>query len=257
MSASDLHIGLVQFDVSWERPDLNMQRVESLVGDQSNFDLLLLPEMWSSGFSMAPETASEPVGGPALQWMLEKAEQWQTAIAGSIAVKDGASYYNRFYCTWPDGQTAQYDKKHLFSYGKEDQHYSPGQNRIQLEVKGWKIRPIICYDLRFPVWCRNQDGYDLLVVVANWPVPRIQHWDALLMARAIENQCFVAAVNRIGTDANGLEYSGHSSVYAMNGLLGIRMQTKEEVGRLSLDKNELITYRNQFRFLQDQDTFTI
>lgn len=257
MSAPNLNIGLVQFDVTWERPDINIKRIESLVGDQRNFDLLLLPEMWSSGFSMTPETASEPAGGPALQWMLQKAKEWETAIAGSVAVKDGSNNYNRFYCAWLDGQTASYDKKHLFSYGKEDQHYTPGQNRVQLEVKGWKIRPIICYDLRFPVWCRNQDNYDLLVVVANWPIPRIHHWDALLMARAIENQCFVAGVNRIGSDANNLEYNGHSAIYAMNGLAGLQMENKEGVGRLSLDKNELISYRNQFRFLQDRDTFTI
>lgn len=257
MSTSKLNIGLVQFDVSWERPDLNMQHIESLVADHHDFDLLLLPEMWSSGFTMTPETASEPDQGPALEWMVLKAKQWDTAIAGSISVSDGISYFNRFYCAWPDGHIVHYDKKHLFSYGKEDEHYTPGQTRVQLEIKGWKIRPIICYDLRFPVWCRNNDNYDLLVVVANWPIPRIHHWDTLLRARAIENQCFVAAVNRIGEDATGLQYNGHSSIYTMNGLDGLIMDDNEAVGRLSLDKNELISYRNQFRFLQDKDTFTI
>lgn len=257
MSSALLNIGLVQFDVSWERPDLNMQRIESLIADQVGFDLLLLPEMWSSGFTMTPETASEPAQGPALQWMVQKARQWDTAIAGSISVSDGPAYFNRFYCAWPDGRIAHYDKKHLFSFGKEDQHYTPGQTQVQLDIKGWKIRPIICYDLRFPVWCRNNDNYDMLLVVANWPIPRIHHWDALLRARAIENQCFVVAINRIGEDATGLQYNGHSSIYAMNGLDSLVMDDKESVGRLSLDKNELISYRNQFRFLQDRDTFTL
>ena len=256
MSSTILNIGLVQFDISWERPDQNMQRIESMMEGQQNIDLLLLPEMWSTGFTMEPQTVSEPAPGPCLQWMLQMAREWNTAIGGSISVRDGSQYFNRWYCTWPDGSIAQYDKKHLFSYGKEDMHYTPGHTQVLMEIKGWKIRPIICYDLRFPVWCRNTDGYDLLAVVANWPIPRIHHWDALLRARAIENQCFVTAVNRIGRDENGLEYNGHSSIYDMSGSQLLLMENKEGIGRLSLDKNELSTYRHQFRFLQDRDTFT-
>lgn len=234
-----------------------MSCIEKLLGQSSDLDLVLLPEMWSTGFTMQPEKVAEPAPGTALQWMTNQARVRNTAIAGSISVAEGALYFNRWYCAFADGQIVQYDKKHLFSYGGEDQHYTAGSTKAFIEIKGWKIMPIICYDLRFPAWCRNTDSYDLMMVVANWPVARIHHWDALLKARAIENQSYVAAVNRIGTDANGLQYNGHSSVYDMNGQEILSLGEKEGVGFLALEKQKLIAYRDQFRFLQDRDPFTL
>lgn len=257
MPASLLNIGLVQFDIAWESPGENMRRIEILLGQSSDLDLVILPEMWSTGFTMQPEKVAEPTTGTALQWMTTQAKERNTAIAGSISVSDGTLYFNRWYCAFPDGQLVQYDKKHLFSYGGEDQHYTAGSTKAFIEINGWKIMPIICYDLRFPAWCRNIDSYDLMMVVANWPVARIHHWDALLKARAIENQSYVAAVNRIGSDANGLQYNGHSSVFDMNGQEILSLGEKEGIGLLVLDKQNLIAYRNQFRFLQDRDSFTL
>lgn len=256
MPASFLNIGLVQFDIAWENPGENMRRIEKLLAQSSDLDLVILPEMWSTGFTMQPERVAEPTSGTALQWMATQARERNTAIAGSISVVEGAFYFNRWFCTFPDGRIAQYDKKHLFSYGKEDQHYTAGNTKTYIEIKGWKIMPIICYDLRFPAWCRNTDSYDLMIVVANWPVARIHHWDALLKARAIENQSYVAAVNRIGKDANGLQYSGHSSVFDMNGQTILTLGEIEGFEKLPLDKQLLTAYREQFRFLQDRDPFT-
>ncbi|MEO6133297.1 MAG: nitrilase-related carbon-nitrogen hydrolase, partial [Saprospiraceae bacterium] len=156
-----------------------------------------------------------------------------------------------------DGSMIQYDKHHLFSYGTEDQFYTPGSTSQVFEILGWKIKPFICYDLRFPVWCRNTEGYDLMVVSANWPAPRIHHWDALLRARAIENQAYVAAVNRIGTDGNDLTYPGHSSIYDMNGIALLELQDREGIEVYQLEKSVLTSYRDHFRFLQDRDNFNI
>ncbi len=257
MSASLLNIGLVQFDIAWENPGENVRRIEKLLGQSSDLDLVILPEMWSTGFTMQPEKVAEPTTGTALQWMTTQAKERNTAITGSISVSDGILYFNRWYCAFPDGRIVQYDKKHLFSHGGEDQHYTAGSTKTFIEINGWKIMPIICYDLRFPAWCRNTDSYDLMMVVANWPSARIHHWDALLKARAIENQSYVAAVNRIGTDGNGLQYNGHSSVFDMNGQEILSLGEKESIGLLALDKQKLIAYRDQFRFLQDRDPFTL
>ncbi len=257
MSSPNLHIGLVQFDILWEKPDANIHRIEQLLNSQEKLDLFLLPEMWSTGFTMRPENVAETLNGTAHQWMIQQAIKMNTPIAGSISVKEGSQYYNRWYCAYPDGKLTQYDKKHLFSYGKEHLHYTPGHSKAIFEINGWRIMPIICYDLRFPVWCRNTDSYDLMVVVANWPTPRIHHWDSLLKARAIENQSYVAAVNRIGEDGNGLAFNGHSSIYDMNGQQLLNLGEKEEVGTLILNKEILTSYREQYRFLQDRDPFSI
>jgi len=257
MTSSLIHVGLVQFDIAWERPGENMQRIETLLGQTEGLDLVILPEMWSTGFSMRPESVAESAPGQALSWMMTQANQRNAAITGSISVAEGNRFFNRWYCAYPDGRTTQYDKKHLFSFGKEDLHYTAGHHNIQIEIKGWKIRPVICYDLRFPVWCRNTDDYDMLMVVANWPVARIHHWDALLRARAIENQAFVTAVNRIGTDGNNLNYNGHSAIYDMNGSSVLSPGEEEGVLTAVLDKADLTSFRQQFRFLQDRDHFIL
>lgn len=255
--AASFRIGLAQYDIAWENRDANLMHVQSLLNFEEHVDLLVLPEMWTTGFSMRPEVVAEGPDGDALKWMLDHSHKLNLVIAGSIPVEDNGKYYNRWYCVHPNGHIDQYDKRHLFSYGKEDLHYSPGNERIVIEIKGWRIMPIICYDLRFPAWCRNNLDYDLMIVVANWPTPRIHHWDILLRARAIENQCYIAAVNRIGSDANGLHYPGHSGIIDMNGSPLLEMKDKEGVGIMDLDKELLLQYRNHFRFLQDRDDFKI
>jgi len=255
MANPTLHLGIIQFDITWEDPAANMAYLDQLIPRASGLDLILLPEMWSTGFSMRPETIAERVPGPALQWMIATSGRTQAAITGSLAVADQGHYFNRWYGVFPDGQWVSYDKKHLFSYGKEDQHYTSGHQQPLMEWKGWRIRPIVCYDLRFPVWVRNTQDYDLLVVAANWPATRIHHWDTLLRARAIENQCFVAAVNRVGTDGNGLIYNGHSAVYDMNGMELLHGSDSTGLSTTRIDKAALEAYREQFRFLQDRDRF--
>jgi omega-amidase len=257
MASSILTVGLVQFDISWENPRENMKRIEQLISDNSSFDLLLLPEMWSTGFTMQPEKVAEDINGPALQWMREQATKRNTCIGGSVSVSEKQKYFNRWYCAYPDGRIAFYDKKHLFSYGSENEHYASGEKSIVIEIKGWRIMPIVCYDLRFPVWCRNKDGYDLLIVAANWPTARIHHWDALIKARSIENQAYVAAVNRIGRDATGLEYNGHSQILDMTGQELLSLGVIEGVKSIILDKEKLVTYRQQYPFLKDMDNFSL
>ncbi len=257
MSASLLKIGLAQFDIAWENPETNILHLQELMQWADHADFILLPEMWSTGFTMNPSKHAEHHPGPALQWMIEQAQNLNVVLGGSIAVEENGSFFNRWYGVYPDGHLVSYDKRHLFSYGKEDHHYTSGHSRIVMDIKGWKIMPIICYDLRFPVWCRNNNGYDLMVVVANWPTPRIHHWDALLKARAIENQSYVAAVNRIGNDGNGLHYPGHSSIYDMNGSTLLDLKDKEGVAVFELDKTALTNYREHFRFLPDQDAFKL
>lgn len=256
MVSNTLKIGLVQFAIAWEQPEENMDRIENMLADHTAFDLLLLPEMWSTGFTMQPERVAEDGNGPALTWMLEQSKSRNTVIGGSVSVKEGEHYFNRWYCVYPDGRTEYYDKKHLFSYGGENLHYSPGKGNIVLDIKGWRVMPIICYDLRFPAWCRNRQDYDLLVVAANWPIPRIHHWDTLIKARAIENQSYVAAVNRIGVDPTGLKYNGHSTVIDMKGQEVLSMDVKEGVESIILDKQSLATYREQYPF-QDMDNISL
>ena len=260
--ASSLRIGLAQYDTAWEDPLANIQILEHLLQGDHEFDLFVLPEMWSTGFTMQTaakaETADDADGSRiAFNWMKRKSAELQMHIAGSVAVKDGDQYYNRFYCVSPSGEFHRYDKRHLFSYGKEDHHYAPGHQQLTFQLGDWKIRAIVCYDLRFPVWCRNNDDYDILLVVANWPEPRIHHWDALLKARAIENQCYVVGVNRVGTDGNQLVYPGHSTVYDMNGQPRLEMASRVGIEKVTLEKEQLTHFRTQYRFLQDRDQFSL
>ena len=252
---SSLRITLAQFNTAWEDPSANINQLDLLLKNKSNPGLIILPEMWSAGFTMNTTFAEDEKEGVALTWMKKKAAALNTFIAGSISVKADNHFYNRFICAGPNGEIFQYDKKHLFSYGKENNHYSPGNKQLTFSIQDWKIRAIVCYDLRFPVWSRNNDDYDVLLVVANWPQVRIHHWDALLRARAIENQCYVAAVNRIGTDGNHLIYNGHSVVYDMNGQLLLDLEDKEGIGSVTLNKDILTQFRQQYRFLQDRDAF--
>ena len=251
-----LHIGLVQPDLAWENPAANQLKVESLLQGHNDLNLVVLPEMWSTGFTMNTAN-SEPAQGPSFLHMQAMAAAHNAYVCGSISVRDGDQYYNRFYAVAPDGSYHHYDKRHLFSYGKEDKHYTAGTEKLIFQVGEWRIRAVVCYDLRFPAWCRNLEDVDILLIVANWPQARIHHWDALLRARAIENQCFVVAVNRVGTDGNQLLYPGHSSVYDMDGQQRLFMDNREGFDNIALDREELIQYRNHYRFLQDRDRFSI
>jgi len=232
-------------------------------------ELIVLPEMFSTGFSMKKESLAETMDGPSVEWMRKTASKKGAILTGSIIVRedlDGAqAFYNRLIWMLPSGEYGFYDKRHLFAYGKENQHFSAGKKRLIASVNGWKVNLLICYDLRFPVWSRqtqlsdsrSDPEYDLMVVVANWPFVRNHAWKTLLQARAIENQCYVIGVNRTGTDGNGLQYTGESMIV---GPLGdpIKILTGEEdIFSHTLDREKLEEVRSKFPFWRDADTFFI
>jgi predicted amidohydrolase len=253
MKTSPLRLRLLQVPLAWESPAANIEAAGDLMPDPGSCDLVVLPEMWSTGFTMRPGDAAEPDRGPAWQWMADVAQRTGSVICGSLAVAEDGRFYNRFHAVGPQGPLAQYDKKHLFTYSGEDKSYTAGTARVTFTLNGWRIMPVICYDIRFPAWCRNTMDYDVLLVVANWPAARIHHWDALLRARAIENQCYVVAVNRTGTDGNGLAYPGHTAVYDMNGEAVLFAGDGEGAFDAALDADALAAFRTRFPFLADRD----
>ena len=254
----NLNIALLQVDLFWENIKKNLKLFEEKIESvNAEVDLFILPEMFSTGFSMNAEKLAESANGPTLKWMQRVASEKNAAITGSIIVKEKDEYFNRLYFVFPDSTFKKYDKHHTFTLAKEHETYSAGNERLQVEYKGWKICPLICYDLRFPVWARNTEDYDLLIYVANWPKPRILAWDVLLQARAIENMSYCAGVNRTGLDGNNHEYTGHSAVYDS---LGKPLFDQEEAAFakvLTLDKKQLLDTRKKFKFLQDRDKFTL
>ncbi len=253
-----LRITTVQAPLEWEQPQANRAAFEKWLAPLAGqTDLVVLPEMWTSGFTMQPEKVAEPMDGPSIAWMHAQAARLDAAIAGSLVIEEASRYYNRLIWMPPDGQMQWYDKRHLFSLAGEHKAYTPGTRRLVLEWRGWRICPLICYDLRFPVWSRNTEDFDLLLYVANWPEPRRMHWRQLLVARAIENQCFVAGVNRVGMDANGHKYSGDTSIIDYRGEVEYHVEGVEDVFTLSLDRASMWHYRQQFNFLADRDRFTI
>jgi len=197
-----MNITLIQADLVWNDPAANRNRFEREIFAVGETDLVVLPEMFPTGFCTRPREAAEPDGGPTLAWMRRTARKKGAALAGSVAVEQDGRYFNRFYFVRPDGATVHYDKRHLFTYGGEHKEYTGGDRRVIAEYKGWRILLQVCYDLRFPVWSRNRDDYDMILYVASWPTPRVEAWSALLKARAIENVCYVAGVNRVGDDPN-------------------------------------------------------
>ena len=260
----DLAISLIQADLYWEEVDANLAMFEEKIWEiDEHTDLIVLPEMFTTGFSMnAPELA-EPPGGKTFKWMRQMAAQKKAAITGSFIVKEAGQYFNRLYFVYPDGSSEQYDKRHLFTPADEHKTYQPGAQRSVIEYKGWKIHTMICYDLRFPVWARSQkkDGasyeYDLLLYVANWPDTRISAWDALLKARAIENLSYSVGVNRIGRDAFPKDYPGHSAVYRFDGKEMVFSEEKVETITTILVAKDLIEYRDRFAFQEDADSFNL
>lgn len=251
----DLTITLIQSELQWEKIQPNLDHFDARIDtvDQET-DLIILPEMLSTGFSMQAEELAEEMDGAAVTWMRKKATATGTVITGSVMIWEEGRFYNRLIWARPDGTMETYDKKHLFRYAGEEKVYTPGDRRLTVELNGWKIRPFICYDLRFPMWTRNlNNAYDMAVYVANWPERRSMHWRTLLRARAIENQAFVAAVNRVGRDGNGIEYSGDSAVIDPLGNV-LFEETKDPcltTHRLSMET--LTNYRQQFPAWKDAD----
>lgn len=252
-----MKITLIQTDLLWNDPAGNRARFEQKIAEAGSADLIVLPEMFSTGFCTQPRLAAEPLGGETLPWMKRIAQKTDCALAGSVAVEENGNYFNRFYFVKPDGSVSQYDKRHLFTYGGEHKEFTAGDKRVIVEYKGWRILLQICYDLRFPVWSRNRNDYDLALYTANWPTSRVDAWSALLRARAIENLCYVAGINRTGTDPN-CSYCGKSA------LLDFKGQTLEDVepGKeallsAELDADALRDFRKNFPALQDADRFSL
>ncbi len=254
---ADFRLTLVQPNLVWENPDANFKKISALLADKPKTDLILLPEMFPTGFSMNPAQNFEEDHGPALRYMQELAAEHNAAVSGSVIVKEGENYYNRLYFVWPEGRYRHYDKRHLFSYAGEEKVYNAGEQHLLVEHRGWKLMPLICYDLRFPVWCRNTAAVDLQFYVANWPERRATAWKSLLKARAIENMCVVAGLNRVGADANEVEHSGDSMVFDELGEPLLELSPSvEECATVVLDQEKLRKSRERFRFLDDRDHFT-
>jgi predicted amidohydrolase len=254
----DLRISVVQTSLHWENREANLEMFSDKIDAiKEETDLILLPEMFSTSFSMSAEKLAETMDGEVIQWMKETSAKKNAVVCGSLMMKDGGKFYNRLIWMQPDGNLQYYDKRHLFGLGEEHNHYSSGNKKILVELKGWKILPLVCYDLRFPVWARNVDHYDLLLYVANWPERRVNAWKTLLEARAIENQCYVAGVNRVGNDGHGIHHTGESSVIDPRGEILWRETERECIHTCTLSYHHLNHIRESLPFLKDADQFEI
>jgi len=231
---------------------------EKILSISKPTEVVVLPEMFSTGFSMRPEKLAETMEGETLRWMKRMASAKAIVLTGSVIIEENNQYFNRLVWMLPNGDVGYYDKRHLFAYADEDQHYSAGSKRLIASVNGWKINLLVCYDLRFPVWSRqDQARYDVLIYVANWPERRIRAWKTLLQARAIENQCYVVGVNRVGEDGNGIHYSGESMVVDASGETLYQNKDEEDIFTVALDSSDLETIRRKFPFWKDADKFNI
>lgn len=259
MIENQLKIALIQTDLVWERPIENRRNLANKIENiQDAVDVVILPEMFTTGFTMNADKVSENMNGETVSWMKRLAEEKNTSIMGSLVISENDQFYNRLVFVEPNGKIQHYDKRHTFTLAGEDKVYSAGKEKLIINFKGWKICPLICYDLRFPVWSRNTANYDVLVYVANWPKPRIDAWDALLKARAIENMAYCIGVNRVGKDGLDIEYVGHSAIYDV---LGNKMSdlhnVEEAIEIVTLEKRHIESYRNKLKFLEDRDEFII
>lgn len=252
-----LKITLVQTALEWENPKANRDRIEEIIHSiQESTNLVILPEMFTTGFTMNAAPFAETMDGKTVQWMLDLASKKNIAITGSLIIREKDNFYNRLLFVTPNGEIKTYDKKHLFTLANEQDTYTPGTEKLIVEYKGWRICPMICYDLRFPVWSRNVEGYDVLLYVANWPQIRTKAWDVLLQARAIENVAYCIGVNRVGVDGKGFEYVGHSRVFdAIGTPLFKDKNESQSLINMTLNKERLIALRKKFQFLKDSDSF--
>lgn len=255
---SSLNVALAQIDLVWEEAAINRKKLEKDISNLTDVDLVVLPEMFSTGFTMYPEKIAETMEGETVSWLKNLSRIQDIAICGSLVITEGGHFFNRFVFVSPEGEIKTYDKRHTFTLSGEDKVYKRGTEKIIVNYKGWKICPQVCYDLRFPAWSRNLEDYDLLIYVANWPVVRIDAWDALLKARAIENMSYCVGVNRIGSDGNGYEFNGHSAAYdgLGNKIAGFE-DNEEGLNVVNLQKAPLIDIRDKLRFLQDRDSFIL
>jgi len=270
---SDLKLTLVQTQLPWEDKTANLHMLEQKINTiSSETHVVILPEMFSTGFSMKPEQFAEKMHGPTVQWMKKIASAKKIILTGSIIIEEAQNYFNRLIWMLPNGQFGYYDKRHLFAYGEEDKHYSAGTKRLIASVNGWKINLMVCYDLRFPVWARQQTApaafhqgqeeqveleYDVLIYVANWPEKRNTAWKSLLRARAIENQCYVIGVNRVGNDGNNIYHSGDSMVVDALGEILYQKADEEDIFTIQLSNEHLSDVRKKFQFWRDSDDFKI
>lgn len=253
---SNLRVTLVQTAIHPKNPQKNIEHLNKLCGFISATDLILLPEVFTTGFCAGAREAAEIPYGFAYQWMLNTAKQLNAVVAGTLVVKEGSNYFNRLVWAQPNGQTIEYNKRHLFRMAGEHLRYQAGDKRVLVSVKGWRVLPMVCYDLRFPVWSRNRNDYDLAIYLANWPNQRALHWNCLLQARAIENLSYVVGVNRVGEDEAGQIYQGDSSVYSPQGNCDFISQT-EGVFTQTLSHELLTDYRKNFPAHMDADEFEI
>jgi omega-amidase len=259
----DLHIAMVQTDLYWKDKVANLAMLEEKIWEiEGKIDLLILPEMFPTGFSMdAPELA-EPMNLLVTKWMKQMAAQLKCVVTGSTIISENQKYYNRLLWVSSDGSISCYDKRHLFRMAEEEKIFSSGKNLPIFDLKGWKICPQICYDLRFPVWARNRTNqgelaYDLIFYIASWPAARVSAWDALLPARAIENLAYSIGVNRIGVDGNEVSYNGHSAAYDFKGSKLMDLEDRELIQVVKLEASELAAYRRKFPAWMDSDSFQI
>lgn len=255
----ELRVALIQSNLVWENPAQNRIDFSNKIANISEaVDLIVLPEMFATGFTMNAQSVAETMQAESIKWMKDIAHKANAAICGSLIIEEQGNYYNRLIFVKSEGDLEFYDKRHTFTLAGEDKVYTAGKDKLLVNYKGWKICPLVCYDLRFPVWARNVEAYDMLLYVANWPKPRITAWDALLRARAIENMSYCIGVNRVGVDINNYEYSGHSAAYDV---LGNRIDTipvdKEYTEVITLNKRHIEAYRNKLNFLNDRDDFIL
>lgn len=253
-----MKIALIQSSLSWENPKANRNHFEEQINAISEkIDLIVLPEMFSTGFTMNPEAVFETMEGETIQWLQSLAKAKNSAITGSLVIKENGNFYNRLVFVFPSGEIQFYDKRHLFTLAGEDKVYTSGKEKLIVDYLGWKICLLVCYDLRFPVFARNVEDYDLLIYVANWPKARIQAWDILLKARSVENLCYTIGMNRTGSDNNNLGYNGHSQVVDFMGNYVLEPQETEGVFIVELNKEQLLETRKKLGFLGDRDSFEL
>ena len=253
-----MKVALFQTKLAWEQPETNRKFIEEyFLNETIDFDLFVLPEMFTSGFTMHPEKISETMQGETISWLKKLAKIKNCAITGSLVIHENDNYYNRMVFVHPSGKIDAYDKRHLFTLAGEEKVYTKGNEKAIVKYNNWNICIQICYDLRFPVFARNVENYDLLLYVANWPKVRIMAWDALLKARAIENMTYTIGVNRIGTDANALEYTGHSKIIDFLGSEILSCENELGVFIIEIDKNQQTQTRQKMNFLNDKDAFQL
>ncbi|MBC7744006.1 MAG: amidohydrolase [Flavobacterium sp.] len=256
---STLKITVFQAYLFWENIEKNLQNLAlRLTAIREKTDLIVLPEMFTTGFTMNPEKFAEEMNGKSMEWMQNQARKYNCVITGTLIIKENNNNYNRLIWMRPDGSYETYDKRHLFGFAGEDEHYTAGNKKLFVELNGWKICPVICYDLRFPVWLRNtKSEYDMLLVLANWPERRSLHWRTLIPARAVENQTFVVAVNRVGHDGNEIYHSGDSMCIDPNGKVIYYKPNDEDLYTFSINLEEVVKSRRDFPFQQDADIFKL